>query len=63
MTVKEYIKEIRNKLTPLYGEGEAKAMTRLIFHSLKGWNVTDMIIHEGDTVSDYIDGKIKEILK
>ena len=63
MTLKEKVKEIRGSLSPLYGEGEAKAMTRLIFHSLKGWNATDMIIHEGDEISGYISGKIDEIIK
>ncbi|MDE5806701.1 MAG: peptide chain release factor N(5)-glutamine methyltransferase [Muribaculaceae bacterium] len=63
MTLKEKVKEIRGLLSPLYGEGEAKAMTRLIFHSLKGWNATDMIIHEGDEISGYISGKIDEIIK
>ncbi len=62
MTVKECIRDIRLRLSPIYGEGEAKAMTRLIFHSLKGWNVTDMIIHEGDEVSEYIAGKISDIV-
>lgn len=62
MTVRETAKMIRLRLSPLYGEGEAKAMSRLIFHSLKGWNATDMIIHEGDEVSEYIAEKIEDIL-
>lgn len=62
MTVKECIGDIRKRLAPLFGEGEAKAMIRLIFHSLKGWNVTDIIIHEGDEVSEYISGKIEGIV-
>ena len=36
-------------------------MIRLIFHSLKGWNQTDLIVHEGDEISDYIRGKIDAI--
>lgn len=62
MTVHETARAIRLRLTPLYGEGEAKAMTRLIFHSLKGWSATDMIIHAGDEVSEYIAEKIESIL-
>ncbi|MDE7412783.1 MAG: peptide chain release factor N(5)-glutamine methyltransferase [Muribaculaceae bacterium] len=62
MTLKETIAAMRRRLVPIYGEGEAKAMIRLIFHSLKDWNVTDMIIHEGDEVSEYIREKILQIL-
>lgn len=57
---------MRARLSPLYGDGEANAMIRLIFHSLKGWSATDLIIHEGDTASDYLlektDGIIRRLL-
>lgn len=49
-------------LTPLYGEGEAKAMTRLIFHNLKGWSVTDLVINADQPVSQYIADKINNIV-
>lgn len=62
LTVVQLKKDMRSRLTPLYGEGEANAMVRLIFHSLKGWSATDLIIHEGDTVSDYLKGKTDEII-
>lgn len=51
------------RLSPQYGEGEAKAMTRLIFDSLKGWSVTDLIINEDREVSEYMIEKINEILE
>lgn len=51
------------RLSPQYGEGEAKAMTRLIFESLKGWSVTDLIINEDREVSEYMIEKINEILE
>lgn len=50
-------------LSPQYGEGEAKAMTRIIFDSLKGWSVTDLIINEDREVSEYMIEKINEILE
>ena len=37
--------EIRRRLTPLYGPGEAKAMTSLIFLALKGWGATQLAIN------------------
>ena len=48
---------------PLYGEGEAKAVMRAIFHALKGWGTTEMVIHEDDELSPYMRDKIEEILR
>lgn len=63
MTVQDCIRNIRSRLATKYGAGEALWMTRLIFNSLKGWSATDMIIHEGDNVSDYLIDKIRDILR
>lgn len=62
MTTGEYFRSIRDRLSPIYGTGEAKAMARLIFHSLKGWDATGIIIHEGDEISEYTAGKIEDII-
>lgn len=61
-TVGEMVRELRNILARHYGEGEARAMTGLIFHSLKGWNTTDMVINSDRVVSSYILEKINHIL-
>lgn len=53
--------ELRRNLSPIYGDGEARAMIRLIFHSLKGWSQTDMVINADTQLSDYIIDKIKDI--
>ncbi|MDE5870044.1 MAG: peptide chain release factor N(5)-glutamine methyltransferase [Muribaculaceae bacterium] len=63
MTVREQRLKLRESLVPIYGYGEARAIIRIIFHSLKGWDATDLIIHEGDQLSDYITEKIEEIVK
>ncbi len=60
-TVSEISRQLQADLTPLYGGGEAKAMVRLIFHALKGWNLTDMVIHADNEVSSYILDKIENI--
>lgn len=62
MVLKDCIIQLRNRLSPIYGEGEAKAMVRLIFHHLKGWSQTDLIINEDRKLSDYTLSKIKDIL-
>lgn len=53
---------MRKTLMPIYGEGEAKAMVRLIFYALKGWRLTDMAIHHDTILSDYMMEKINDIL-
>lgn len=57
----EYIK-IRRALIPVYGNREAEAVTRLVFAWLKDWRPVDMIIHEGDEVSQFIQDQISKII-
>lgn len=38
-------------------------MTRLIFHSLKGWGVTDIIVNGDREVSDWLQDKVNNILQ
>lgn len=62
ITVSALAREMRKRLEPRYGQGEAKAMTSLIFHHLKGWNATDMIINADRPVSEYVLEKANDIL-
>lgn len=48
---------------PIYGKGETEAIIRIIFHHLKGWNLTEMLIHSKDELSDFIKGEIDAILE
>ncbi|MDE7190568.1 MAG: peptide chain release factor N(5)-glutamine methyltransferase [Muribaculaceae bacterium] len=57
------MKHIREVLVPRFGKGETEAMIRLIFHHLKGWNATDMVINSDKELSEYTRGKIDEILE
>lgn len=56
-------RQLRQELTPTYGAGEATAMARLIFHSLKGWDTTGLVVHEGDILSPFILQRIEEIVE
>lgn len=60
-TVSSISRDLQADLTSRYGEREAKAMVRLIFHALKGWNLTDMIIHADNEVSPFMLEKLQEI--
>lgn len=52
MKVNDLRRELVNRLAPLYGRYEANSMTRLIFHHLKGWDPTDLIINSDLPVSE-----------
>ena len=61
--MKETLNRLRSALVPLYGKGESDAIIRLIFHYLKGWNLTDMLIHQDDKLSPFIKTEVDKILQ
>lgn len=61
--MKETLNKLRSSLTPLYGKGETDAIIRILFHYLKGWNLTDMLIHSEDELSPFIKKEIDAILE
>ena len=61
--MKETINRLRSALVPLYGKGESDAIIRLIFHYLKGWNLTDMLIRQDEELSPFIKSEIEKILE
>lgn len=61
--MKTTLNKLRNSLIPLYGKGETEAIIRIIFHHLKNWNLTDILIHKEDELSPFIKGQIDEILE
>ena len=63
MTIDQLSRTLRSKLAPLYGEGEARSMVSLIFHSLKGWSFTDLIINGGMEASPFLLEKCDAILR
>lgn len=61
--MKTTLKKLRDNLIPIYGKGETEAIIRLIFHYLKGWNLTEMLIHQQDELSVFIKEEINKILE
>lgn len=61
--MKETLEKLRRSLVPIYGKGETEAIIRIIFHHLKGWNLTDMLIHQEDELSDFVKGEIDDMLR
>ncbi len=62
MKVEEYVRELKQRLSPLYGEGEATAMVRLIFNSIKGWSVTDLVVNGDREVSDFLKSEVEKVI-
>lgn len=61
--MKETLKKLHSALDPIYDKHESDAIIRLVFHYLKGWTLTDMLIHQDEELSPYIREKIEEILQ
>lgn len=60
--MEEYLNKLKQALYPVYGKGESDAIVRLIFHYLKGWSLTDMLIHRNEPLSPFIKGEIDKII-
>lgn len=50
-------------LRPRFGQGEAEAIIRYLFHHLKGWNATDMVINADRELSDYARGQLRDMAR
>jgi release factor glutamine methyltransferase len=60
--MRETIAKMREVLRPIYGDRETEAIIREVFRYEKGWDLTDMVIHGTDTLSDFIKGDIDKVL-
>lgn len=60
-SVGETLRQLQRIFEPRFGKGEAKSMARLIFQSLKGWDLTALTINSDKELSDYILDKIEAI--
>lgn len=61
--MRDTLKKLRDALRPIYGNRETEAIIRIIFHYVKGWDTTGMIIHEPDLLSPFVKSEIDAILK
>lgn len=57
-TVTECRRMLHQNLDPIYGQGEAEAMIRLIFLELKGWTTVDLLTHDDVVISDWLADRI-----
>ncbi|MCH5231663.1 MAG: peptide chain release factor N(5)-glutamine methyltransferase [Muribaculaceae bacterium] len=61
--MEETLRKLRKNLEPIYGKGESEAIIRLIFSYVKGWRLTDMLIHQKEELSDFVKKEIDQILE
>lgn len=54
---------MREGLSSVYGKGEADAMIRLIFHALKGWSQTDIVINDSAEVSPFLRENVSDVIR
>lgn len=53
---------MRARLEPRFGKRETQQMERIIWQSLKGWNLTDLIMKSDSEVSLFIYQKVTDII-
>lgn len=61
-SLRAVLTDIRQRLVPKYGDGEAREMGRIIFENLKGWNPVELALRQEEQISGYIVGKIDNII-
>lgn len=62
ITLAQIIDDVMNRLTPLYGQREAKWMVRIIMENIKGYSPVDVVLHRDDVQSGYIITKINSVV-
>lgn len=63
ITVSVLAASMRSRLAGKFGQGEARDMVRLIFHALKGWDTTQLVVHGDSPVSDWLQGKCDDAIE
>lgn len=56
------LKKIRKELSEIYPPNEIEGIIRIIFDHLKQWSPVDIVLHRDEIISDFISGKIDNIL-
>lgn len=60
MILNDLLQGAQDKLTPLYGSGEAKWLVRTIIEHVKGWNQVEVSLRRNEDMSDFIVGKVND---
>ncbi len=61
-TLREVAAEMTQRLIPLYGEREARAMTNISIERTMGYTPVDRVLKSGETVSEFRIGQLNAII-
>lgn len=62
MTLRQLCNDATIRLAARFGSGEAKWMVRIIMEDLKGYSLADLAIKADNEVTDWLAGKVDEIV-
>ncbi|MCM1504307.1 MAG: peptide chain release factor N(5)-glutamine methyltransferase [Muribaculum sp.] len=62
-TLKELFESLRLRLTPMYGAGEADAMTKIIVEDMLHYTPVDAVLRKDTTISAFMCGKIDKVVE
>lgn len=62
IVLQKLISNTLQRLSPSFGEREARAMIREILLRIKGWTPVDIAVKQGEMVSDYLEEEINKIV-
>lgn len=62
VTLRQLTDSAQRKLAALYGDGEARWLIRLVMEHEKGWNQVELVIRANQEVSDFIVGRVNEVV-
>lgn len=62
MTLRQLTDLAQMKLAALYGDGEARWLIRLVMEHEKGWNQVELVIRANQEISDFIVGRVNEVV-
>lgn len=61
MTLREICEKSRSRLSPLYGDGEARWLVRAAMEYIKGYTLADLALKANDEVTPWLAGKMDDV--
>lgn len=63
MTVSQTAAYLRSRLVPAFGDGEARALERIIFEDVMNLRPVDVVVNPDRELPDFMDGKVGGIVE
>lgn len=59
-TLRQLSDSVRSRLSPMYGDGEARWLFRIIMEHVKGWDQTELAVRSDKEVTDFTISRVDE---